>query len=93
MPSPPRRVIIDIDLLATGDDDNDEAQVRFIQTVLSTWHGSDGFDDVLSAIRTETIAKFIHLLGPPRPNNPIRSAFVAYLSTVDALYNLRKIKD
>ena len=75
------------------DPDLNDAMVKFVTTVIKTWHGTDGFEGALDDINDNVIGRFLQLLGPPSPTNPIRDAFTAYLATSDALHNLSKIKD
>jgi hypothetical protein len=75
------------------DPDVNDATVKFVRIVLQTWHGNACFERVLDDINDNVIGRFLHLLGPLAPTNPIRDAFTAYLTTSDALFNLNNIED
>lgn len=92
MPKPTPR-IIEVRLRTTDDPDADEAQARLVATILSVWQDQPDFATIHADIEDQVIARFVHLIGPPSPANPIRAAFASYLTTLDALFNLSKLKD
>jgi hypothetical protein len=89
----PHRKTYLIQLHPYHDPDLNDATVKFVTIVLNTWDRAVYFERVLDDINDNVIGRFLHLLGPPSPTNPIRDAFTAYLTTSDALFNLSNIKD